>query len=128
MPNYYKTKEHILFTNPAFQEQIEDLLTAETIFSTSEMILKIKKPDYLGDSKWEFRHRKEAINARIEDAEWMNRFRNREIALKPGDSIKATVNIEVKYDFDREVTAVNHTITKIIEVIISKPNAQSNLF
>jgi len=109
-------------------EQIEDLLTAETIISVSEMILKIKKPDYLGDSKWEFRHRKEAINAKISDNEWIAKFRNREITLKPGDSIRATVNIEVKYDYDREVAAINYNITKVIDVIYSKPNNQKSLF
>jgi hypothetical protein len=108
--------------------QIEDLLTVETITSTSEMILKIKKPDYLGDSKWEFRHRKEAINANITDNEWIAKFRNREITLKPGDSIRASVNIEVKYDYDREVSAINYNITKVLEVIYSKPNVQNNLF
>ena len=109
-------------------EQIEDLLTAETILSISEMILKIKKPDYLGDSKWEFRHRKDAINAKITDNEWIAKFRNREITLKPGDSIRGTINIEVKYDYDREVAAINYNITKVIEVIYSKPNNQKNLF
>ena len=58
-------------------ESIEDLLTSEIITSTSEMILKIKKPDYLGDSKWEFRHRRETINARIIDNDWLAQFRNR---------------------------------------------------
>lgn len=100
----------------------------EIIISQSEMILKIKKPDYLGDSKWEFRHRKETINAKITDNDWLAKFRDRQISLKPGDSIRANVEIEVKYDFDREVNSINHTITKVLEVIYSSPNNQSNLF
>jgi hypothetical protein len=127
----YKTDEKDATINLSFSllaEQIEDLLTAETINSNAEMILKIKKPDYLGDSKWEFRHRKEAINAKISDVDWLTKFRNREITLKPGDSIRGMVSIEVKYDYDREVTAINHNILKVIEVIFAKSNNQQNLF
>lgn len=110
------------------KEHIEDLLTVETITSTTEMILKIKKPDYLVDSQWEFRHRREAINAKLNNMEWLAKFRNREIALKPGDSIRANVNIEVKYDYDREAAAINHTFLKVCEVIYAKSHAQNNLF
>ncbi len=127
----YQTDEDEVVFNLSFnfnEEQIEDLLTAETITSVSEMILKIKKPDYLGDSKWEFRHRKQAINANITDSEWIAKFRNREITLKPGDSIRAKVEIEVKYDYDREVSVINYTITNILEVIYSKPINPNLLF
>ncbi len=127
----YQTDEDEVVFNLSFnfnEEQIEDLLTAETITSISEMILKIKKPDYLGDSKWEFRHRKDAIKANITDNEWIAKFRNREITLKPGDSIRAKVEIEVKYDYDREVSVINYTITNILEVIYSKPINPNLLF
>lgn len=129
--NDENTKIQTISFNLAFNftnDKIDDLLTAETIKSHNEMILKIKKPDYLGDSKWEFRHRKETIYAKINDNEWLTKFRDRQISLKPGDSIRANVEIEVKYDFDREVNTINHTITNIIEVIYSSPNNQSRLF
>lgn len=125
----YRVEDKDILFNLSFSfniNQIDDLLTAEIISSSSEMILKIKKPDYLGDSKWEFRHRKTPIDANILDNEWIAKFRNREISLKPGDSIRANVNIEVKYDYDREVTAINYNITKVLEVIFSKPNISNN--
>jgi len=37
-------------------ESLEDLLVQETLSSESELLLKVKKPDYLGESMWEFRH------------------------------------------------------------------------
>ncbi len=127
--NSFKGKREILDKeNSSFINSIEDLLTAETLSSVSEMFLKIKKPDYLGDSKWEFRHGKSPINAGILDNNWLLRFRNREFALMPGDSLKARVRTEVKYDYDREVSAVNYFITEVLEVVYSKTNPSNNLF
>lgn len=37
-------------------ETIEDLITADIIESSVQMIIKVKKPDFLGTSQWEFRH------------------------------------------------------------------------
>ena len=109
-------------------KNIKDILTSETIVKTQEMILKIKKTDYLGDSKWEFRHRKEPINASILDDKWIVRFRNIEITLKPGDSIRAKVNIEVKYDYDGEVSSINYNILDVLDILYSKTSNQSELF
>jgi len=49
-------------------ETIEDLVTRETLSSKSVMILKVKKPDYLGDSKWEFRHESKVLNVKIQSS------------------------------------------------------------
>ena len=125
----YENKEILISRAFSFnKDNIEDLLTSETISSISEMILKIKKPDYLGDSKWDFRHGKESIYANILDKEWIEKFRNREIVLKPGDSIRAKVKIDVKYDYDREVSSTNYNILQVIEVIFSNPSNQTSLF
>jgi len=127
----YKIDDEFSAINLSFKftaEQIEDLLTVETITTSAEMILKIKKPDYLGDSKWEFRHRKETIFAKLSDIECLNKFRNREIVLKPGDSFRVNVDIEVKYDYDREVAAINHNIKKVLEIIFAKSNLQNGMF
>jgi hypothetical protein len=41
----------------------------ETVtFPAAQMILAVKKPDYLGDSKWDLRHGRRSIAAKIEDS------------------------------------------------------------
>lgn len=52
-------------------KQIEDLLTKETLESKSVMILKVKKPDYLGDSKWDFKYYSHSIQVKILDLDWI---------------------------------------------------------
>jgi hypothetical protein len=74
-------------------ELIEDLLTKERLEACMQMILKVKKPDYLGESKWEFKHENKTIPMKILDIDWLKAFQNREIDIRPGDSIRAEVQI-----------------------------------
>ncbi|QQG40590.1 MAG: hypothetical protein HYV37_03410 [Candidatus Levyibacteriota bacterium] len=98
-------------------ESIEDLLTKESISNKTEMILKVKKPDYLGDSQWELRHEKIPIYAKIIDIEWLRKFQAREINVRPGDSLKANVKITVNYDYNNEVIGTHYEILKVKDII-----------
>lgn len=98
-------------------EAVEMLLTRETIPSDAEMILKVKKPDYLGTSMWEFRHDQHPIAAKILDIAWLRRFQSREEHVRPGDSIRARVHTEVKYGYNSEVVAVHHEVIEVLAVI-----------
>ena len=98
-------------------EKIEEILTDKTLKTTGEMILKVKKPDYLGESMWEVRHNKRNVFVKILDEEWLRDFRSRKIDLRPGDSLEAVVDMETKYDSEGEVVSENHFIIKITNVI-----------
>ena len=109
-------------------ETIEELITSEAIQSVSEMILKVKKPDFLGTSQWEFRHDKKSISASIVDATWLAAFQEGEVPVKPGDAIRAEVLTEVRYGFDREVVSTHYSVIKVIQVIPRNPPEQQRLF
>lgn len=108
-------------------KQIEDLLTKETIVSKTVMILKVKKPDYLGDSKWEFKHDSHTIQAKIQHPEWIRQFQSREIDIRPGDSIKARISTEVKYGFENEVINTNYNLIEVLDVLPLKDISQQRL-
>ena len=61
---------HFLLTS----ERIGQLLTSRVVSSESELVLLVKRPDYLGRSRWEFRRREHVIEARIDDLDWLDRF------------------------------------------------------
>ena len=125
----YRTKEEETTFNMEFHfspETIEQLLTKETISSNQEMILKVKKPDYLGESMWDFRHEGRTLQAKILDKNWLERFQAREEDLQPGDALRGTVKIHVDYGFDGEVVGTRYEIVEITEIIAS--NEQSSLF
>lgn len=117
--------------NKAFrvpEETIYGLLTAETLTSEAEMILRVKKPDYLGQSMWEFRHETRIIPAKILDAEWLARFHNREVVLRPRDSIRVKIQTAVYYDRYGEVVATHYAITQVLAVIAAPTWGQGELY
>jgi len=108
-------------------ETLEDIITKEIIVSELTMILKIKKPDYLGDSKWQFKHGQKTMEMKILDDAWLNRFRMKQVTIAPGDSLRAIVKSEVKYDFSNDVISEKHEILKILEVIEPEMQVQQEL-
>ena len=109
-------------------ESIEELLTKDTIISQSEMILKVKKPDYLGESKWDFRHGGRSFPAKIIHKEWLDSFQNRQIDIRPGDSIRAMIEMMNKYDFNGELIGTDYNILQVIEVIRTNNPKQIDMF
>ena len=109
-------------------EAISDLITSERLETTSKMILKVKKPDFLGNSQWEFKFDNRIITARILDEKWLESFRNGDVVIRPGDAIRANVSIEVNYGYDREVVSTNYRIITVDEVIDINPQRQIVLF
>jgi len=108
-------------------DAIEDLLTKEVITSTLEMILNVKKPDYLGESMWELKHEQKTVQVKILDTDWLYRFQNRDVDIRPGDSIRAMVKVKTSYDYDNEVINVHYTVEKVIEILPYNPSEQMKL-
>jgi len=129
--NYIVPDEPVSEFNLTFYiapESIEDLLAKETLTSESEMLLKVKKPDYLGESMWDMRHGIGVIQVRILDKEWLDKFQDRRINILPGDSLRAKVQIINKYDTDNELISTHYDATKILEVISTPNHEQLDLF
>ncbi len=99
------------------EEIIEDLLTKETQTFTIELILRIKKPDYIGTSMWDVQCNNKIIPVKIIDYEWLNKFQNRKIDVLPGDSIRAIVETTYFYGYDYSLVNEHYVVTNIIEVI-----------
>ncbi len=98
-------------------EEIQDLLTKEELSNTATLILKVKKPDYLGTSQWEFKYDKRNISVKILDQDWLKLFQQRKKDVRPGDSIKADVLINVKYGYDMNVISTIYEIIKVHKII-----------
>lgn len=108
-------------------DEIEDLVTAESIQQSTTEILKVKKPDYLGESMWEFKRGQIAIYAKMSDKEWLSDFQNRKIDVRPGDSIKAQIETIMKYDYDHNLIASRYSIQKVLKVLHSRISGQLDL-
>ena len=83
----------------------------------AQMILAVKKPDYLGASKWDFRHGRRALSARVEDEAFLTAFQGRKRDVRPGDALRCMVSIEMRYGFDHELISETYVVTEVMEVL-----------
>lgn len=82
-----------------------------------DMVLLVRKPDYLGNAQWEFKHGRTPISASIEDKAWLSRFRSGNEIVLPGSAISCRVNFEHKYTKSGKLISSKHEITNIYTVI-----------
>jgi len=101
--------------------ELTELLAIRSLANDSELILKIKKPDLLGSSKWEFRYEGRTIEAKILDTVWLARFREDGAGVRPGAALRAMVRVEVAYDDQNESLPSDYTILKVLEVLLPPP-------
>jgi len=100
--------------------QIEELIKSDTEEVKSEITIQIKKPDYLGHSKWEFYYDKQVIFAKIKDLEWLGKYQDGKIDIRPKDALKVSLNANVSRDEYGQVFHTHFEVTKVREVIRAK--------
>lgn len=108
-------------------EQIETLLTEDVAVQEGEMILLIKKPDYLGNSRWEFRLEERIVEAKVLDEAWLGRFHAGKIPLRPGDALRAVVRAEAHRGFEGNVVSTKYFILLVREVVHEDRSRQGDL-
>jgi len=102
-------------------EEMNALLASRVVRNTNEMILKVKKPDFIGSSMWELMFSGHTIDAKISDENWLARFRRNETGVVPGSALRALVEVEIAYDDENEALPPKYTILDILEVLPPPP-------
>ena len=110
-------KINLRYNDKISKDKLEKESTEHKLKTQNNLILKIKKSDFLGDSQWEFKYNGRPIYAKILDKDWLNAFQNGEIIVKPQDSLDCIVNIETLYDEYNNEISTTHEISKVINVI-----------
>lgn len=108
-------------------EVIREIVTRERLENTGDRILKVKKPDYLGTSKWTFKYGMLTIEAKICDEDWLERFQKGLVELGPGDSLRVTLYEEVSYGYDNEVVHTEFEVRKVGGVVRGPKGSQIGL-
>lgn len=99
-------------------QELKALLVRNTkIVPMPYATLIVRKPDYLGKSRWLVRHDDRDIAVKIEDREWLTRFQSQAVTVQPRDALVCTMRVEEEYDMDgllvRERFIVEHVNTII---------------
>jgi hypothetical protein len=116
----YKFKEQeVKFNNELHisNEIVRDVLTKEVVTSSGKRIVKVKKPDYLGQSMWSLQYDTRAIEAKILDTDWLFKFQNRSEDVRPGDSLSVMLLEQISYGYEGEVVHRHYEIEKVYETL-----------
>lgn len=105
-------------------EGIEKLCVGETIDNEMTLILKVRRPDFLANTLWDFKHGDLTIKAKIEDKNWLDSYLSGNVIVLPGDSLKAVVYTSSVYDSNQNLIKVKYVITKVLN-IVRKPTLES---
>jgi hypothetical protein len=103
-------------------EEVENALTEQTIENTTTHFYKIKKPDFLGDSAWEFKQGNKSPKAKILDKKWLDKFLTGKEVVVPGDSLQVNVKAVHKYNKNGYLISEKIEIIEVISVIHNRSN------
>lgn len=109
-------------------EDIEELITKESSTNELSMIVRVKKPDYLGYSMWDFSHGNHSICAKLVDNDWLKDFHNRKYDIRPGDSLKVKMKIISNYDYDNNLISTKYQVLKVFEILKPPTSDQLDVF
>lgn len=98
-------------------KDIEDSITETQLARKARLTIKIKRPDYLGDSKWEFKLGNVTIHAKILDEEWLSKFKKGKIPIPAGSSLLADVRIIHKYDKSSQLISETYEVINVVKII-----------
>ncbi len=110
------------------QENVEALMIKRTLKSESNVVLRIKKPDYLGKSKWSFYFEDRVIEAKILDLSWLENFQNQQVDIRPKDSLRVKMLSKVDLADNGIIMREHHEILEVVEVIKYNHYTQLDLF
>lgn len=114
-----KTEEISKGTEKINLEDVENALTTEEIKSENIVYYKIRRPDFLGDSQWDFKHGNKPLKVKILHEEWLDDFQKGKVIVVPGDSLKVKIRQNFKYNKNGYLISEK---TEIIEVLEIKRN------
>lgn len=109
-------------------ESIEELLTDKIISNTVDVIVRVKKPDYLGTSKWDVIHGGHIVEAKVLDEHWLEQFHRRAIDIRPGDALEMKMRIDVGYGSDGIQVSAYYTILEVKNVVRPDTRQQGEMF
>lgn len=96
---------------------VEDALTDREISNENEAYYLIKRPDFLGDSAWSFKHGNKSITVKILHQEWLDNFQSGKIIVLPGDSLKVQVRQTAKYNRNGYLISEKLEIIEVKDII-----------
>lgn len=97
-------------------DEVEASLTEEIIENIAELFYKVKKPDFLGDTQWEFKYGNRVRKAKILHEDWLRSFQSGEIVVLPGDSLRVKVRQVSRFDRQGRLISEKFEVIEVLNV------------
>jgi hypothetical protein len=94
------------------------------INNTTEVI-KPKKVDLLGESKWECIMDGKTREMKVEHKEWLEKYQHRQVNIQSGDSLRVKLKTTYSYNANTSKIKVTYDITEVLNII--KPDGTTQL-
>lgn len=109
------------------QEVLDTYLKSSTRCRKVDAILHVKNAIFIGRAQWEFQLAKNSISATIQDEEWLSKYQNGKIDLKPGDALMVRLNIIATFN-ERQKPKFKYEILKVNDVVHESEFETNSLF
>ena len=100
----------------------------ETEFAADQVVsIQVKKPDYLGESKWTVMYNEKSVDAKILDEKWLEKFQNSELSPTEFPSPKDTMVVKADITIEKKDGKEQNVAMDIKEVLRVHKYVQENM-
>jgi hypothetical protein len=122
---YFSSREVSLKVSkyiPLDEAQALEILTVKVETKVDpNATLKIKKPDYLGRSKWSVVYMRtgRTIDVKIDHIDWLESFQRNDLGetISPGDCISAVLEVRCGFDRNGEITFEDYVVNNVNDIL-----------
>lgn len=106
--------------NKSFEVNLENTFHDNIRENTIDIKMIIKKPVFVGHSKWELLYENKTYDTVIEDETFKDKLHNREIAIMSGDLLECNFKSRLTYNDENEIIESKYYILKVYAVVPPK--------
>ncbi|MGB4589491.1 MAG: hypothetical protein WBI17_09715 [Clostridiaceae bacterium] len=99
---------------------------SQVVEGINRIILHIKKPDLLGNSKWEFRHKEKSIKATIEDKDFLLKIQDGQISINSHTYCDCDLSFRNELDSIGNLVRQEYKLLKVYDVKVADDGEQTS--
>lgn len=103
--------------NPSFDtSNLRALLATNTETSENEYLVKIKRPDFMGEAMWELVLKNHTIPAKMADTAWLEEFHQGLVDIRPNDYLSVRLRTDTTFQGNFGNPQLHYTVLKVLGV------------
>lgn len=114
----YRSRAGNARINPNFNTaNLEALLVTDQQTAENEYLVKIKRPDFLGESMWEISLKDRILSAKMADNNWLEEFHAGRVDVRPNDYLRIKLRTETTFRGSFGNPINHYTVLKVLKVV-----------